>query len=129
MFGFDLSTFFQNFDLFRGDFEFFEEIFDIFLAFGDSNNALVDIYGEVLLDFTGILFGDGLGIFAKDLLSEGREVAMKKDFLVYLFFVYELVVFGFHLLKLFSGRFNAKGTGIVTGIWTDMAGLGFLVQF
>lgn len=116
--GFDFSAFFQDFNFLRGQFEFFEKIFDILLVFGNSNNPLIDICRDMLLDFGGIVFGDGLSIFAKDLVSEGRKVAIKKNFLVDLFLIDELIVFGFHLFELFSGRLDAKGTGIMARIWT-----------
>jgi hypothetical protein len=116
--GLDLSAFFQDFNFLRGQFEFFEKIFDILLVFGYSNNPLIDICRDMLLDFGGIVFGDGLSIFAKDLVSEGRKVGIKKNFLVDLFLVDKLIVFGFHLLELFLCRFDAKGTGITARIRT-----------
>jgi hypothetical protein len=134
LFGFDFSAFFQGFNFLRGQFEFLEKIFDILLVFGYSYSPLIDICRDMLLDFTGVVFGDGLSILAKDLVSEGRKVAIKENFLVDLFLVDELIIFGFHLFELFSGRFDTKDTGIMTRIWTVvyrccMAGLEFLVEF
>lgn len=86
--------------------------------FGYSNNPLIDICRDMLLDFGGIVFGDGLSIFAKDLLPKDRKVAIKKNCLVDLFLIDKLIVFGFDLFELFSCRLDAKGTGIMARIWT-----------
>ena len=81
--------------------------------FGYSENTMIDIGRDVLLNFGRILFGNRLSVFANDLLTQGRKVAIEENFLIDLFFVHKLIVFSFHLLELLLGRLDSESAGVL----------------